>query len=123
MLLNEVKSLKIEIYPLNYCVVHDLSEILSRSSLSRNFGLCNPWFIHRECFNGICVDLNLVIILQLLTALLQIKLIFNDVIGYFKESCVSLPVRYAVIKKYEFKIVYSCREHLTSCKCKLFSET
>jgi len=49
------------------------------SSLSRNSGLRNPWFIHRECFNGKCVDLNPVLILQPLTTTLQINLVYNDV--------------------------------------------
>jgi len=62
------------------------------SSLSRNSVLPNPCFIQRKCFNGMCVDLNPVIIFQPLTSHLQTNLAFNDIIGYFKESCVSLPV-------------------------------
>jgi len=56
------------------------------SSLSRNFGLRNPWFIHKACFNGEFVDLNPILILEPLTTPLQISLVYNDVIGFFKES-------------------------------------
>ena len=49
-------------------------------SLSRDFGLRNPRF------NWECVDLNPVLILEPVTTLLRINLVYNDGIGYFKES-------------------------------------